>query len=580
MINNFYDKVHACWIGKNIGGTLGGPYEGWASKLNIEFFQDFEEGKPLPNDDLDLQLLNLHAIEQHGCFLTVNEIAEEWKEHVFFPYDEYGYAALNLRRGMKPPFSGLFNNTFRNCMGSPIRSELWAAIAAGKPNLAAYYAFQDASVDHPDGEGIYGEVFFTVLECLAYENNDVFEIINKALSYIPKDCTTACALNDTVKWFNEGVSYDDIRDNILSKYQNDNFTDAPQNIAFTIVGLLYGKDFEDVLLKAVNMGYDTDCTAATVASIYGILHGTAGIPEKWSRPVGEDILVSPEVKGLDYPTTIEELTERTVAVHKLLEDETGEDLFNPCYMGFDWQCMPVSGTMSRNADFLVFVRGVNGNLVQPNEEKKVQVRFVNRSAQNWNLTAKFENGNEVFENVTVEAHSTKELIFTLPTDYISMQTVVNTLLIQRLHDFSLWALYEVKVVLPYASTWTVDGQTEYCENGAVILENSGSHTLKTTLKVPTTRTMLLTGACNEPYQVYMDGELTINCEDYKPCMPAFHRESGSRVHEMVIAAGVHDIRVELVTKTPNTEFALLPVAPRNISEPGRNYYHIDCEIGV
>lgn len=580
MTTDYFDKVRACWIGKNIGGTLGGPYEGWASKLNITFFKDFEEGQPLPNDDLDLQLLNLHAIEQHGIYLTVNEMAEEWKEHVFFPYDEYGYAALNLRRGMKPPFSGLFNNPFRNCMGSPIRSELWAAIAAGKPQLAAYYAYQDASVDHPGGEGIYGEVFFAVLECLAYVKNEVSEIINEALKYIPKDCKTAKALNDTIEWFNSGVSYEDIRDKILSKYQNDNFTDAPQNIAFTVVGLLYGNNFEDVLLKAVNMGYDTDCTAATVASIYGILHGTKGIPEKWSRPVGEGIVISPEVKGLDYPTTIDELTERTVAVHKLLENETGEDWFNPCSMGIDWQCFPISGTSSKNADVLVFVRGKNGNLVIPGEQKMLQVRILNRSKTDWRISAKLKNCDEVYSDIMIKAGDNSDLYFALPTDNIRMQTVVNTLLIKRIHDFSVWAEYETKFALPCASKWSINGETRFFENGSVIIPNTGNHILETTLSVSSTRTIQLVGACCEPYKMFVDDRLLINCEDYKPCMPAFHRESGSRVSITELSKGLHKIRIELITKTPNTDFTLLPVAPKNISEPGPNYYHIDCQIGI
>ena len=29
----YYDRVYAAWIGKNIGGTLGGPYEGVRKKL-------------------------------------------------------------------------------------------------------------------------------------------------------------------------------------------------------------------------------------------------------------------------------------------------------------------------------------------------------------------------------------------------------------------------------------------------------------------------------------------------------------------------------------------------------------------
>ena len=31
----FYDKVYACWMGKNIGGTLGGPLEGRMELMDI-----------------------------------------------------------------------------------------------------------------------------------------------------------------------------------------------------------------------------------------------------------------------------------------------------------------------------------------------------------------------------------------------------------------------------------------------------------------------------------------------------------------------------------------------------------------
>ena len=51
--NEYKDKVRACWIGKNIGGTIGGPYEGVREKLNITGFST-KPGEALPNDDLDL----------------------------------------------------------------------------------------------------------------------------------------------------------------------------------------------------------------------------------------------------------------------------------------------------------------------------------------------------------------------------------------------------------------------------------------------------------------------------------------------------------------------------------------------
>ena len=50
------DKIYACWIGKNIGGTMGTPYEGMQQINDIQGFVT-EKGVVLPNDDLDLQLV-------------------------------------------------------------------------------------------------------------------------------------------------------------------------------------------------------------------------------------------------------------------------------------------------------------------------------------------------------------------------------------------------------------------------------------------------------------------------------------------------------------------------------------------
>ena len=37
-LNEIKDKIHACWIGKNIGGTIGGPYEGNREFLDVKGF--------------------------------------------------------------------------------------------------------------------------------------------------------------------------------------------------------------------------------------------------------------------------------------------------------------------------------------------------------------------------------------------------------------------------------------------------------------------------------------------------------------------------------------------------------------
>ena len=59
------DRIYACWMGKNIGGTLGTPYEGCRDMQDIHGFAS-QAGEPLPNDDLDLQLVWLRAVNDLG----------------------------------------------------------------------------------------------------------------------------------------------------------------------------------------------------------------------------------------------------------------------------------------------------------------------------------------------------------------------------------------------------------------------------------------------------------------------------------------------------------------------------------
>ncbi|WP_171720182.1 ADP-ribosylglycohydrolase family protein [Paenibacillus phytohabitans] len=312
---DYYRIVYGGWLGKNIGGTLGAPVEGVKELLQLDFYPELPDG-PLENDDLDLQLVWLHALEQYGPGITAQQLGQEWVDHIFFPFDEYGYALTNLRRGLKPPLAGYFNNPFNNCMGSPIRSEIWAMVAPGMPEVAARYAYEDAITDHAGGEGVYGEMFFAALESAVFYEQDRDALIAIGMKFIPADCRTALAIKDLLRWHREGKDWLTARELILQHHGHSNFTDAPQNIAFTLLGWLYGTDFEDAILKAVNCGYDTDCTAATLASILGMILGPEGLPAKWVDPVGNRVVVSPPINGFPNPATLEELTERTIAMGK------------------------------------------------------------------------------------------------------------------------------------------------------------------------------------------------------------------------------------------------------------------------
>ena len=74
---SYKDKVYACWVGKNIGGTLGAPYEGIKMPLELPFKEEMVNTM-LPNDDLDLQVLWLDVAEKYGVtYESLMEAAEE-----------------------------------------------------------------------------------------------------------------------------------------------------------------------------------------------------------------------------------------------------------------------------------------------------------------------------------------------------------------------------------------------------------------------------------------------------------------------------------------------------------------------
>lgn len=89
---------------------------------------------------------------------------------------------------------------------------------------------------------------------------------------------------------------------------------VPQNIGIFILAWLYGgDDFGKSLSIAINCGEDTDCTAATLGAIMGIINGIDWIPQKWIEPVSnkiKTICINNHDLTLRIPLTTDELTDR------------------------------------------------------------------------------------------------------------------------------------------------------------------------------------------------------------------------------------------------------------------------------
>lgn len=325
-------RIHGCWLGKSIGGTLGLPAEGATERHHFTFYDPVPTVAP-PNDDLELQLVWLHLLETRGCNLKQSDFADAWLNHIHYMWDEYGRCRWNLRRGVALADVGTFENPFTAGMGSSIRSDIWACLCAGNDKLAARYAALDASLDH-GAEGTAGEVFLAVLQTLAFAGAEIPDALTRALASIDGQTEMARAISLVSRLHTQGVEAWACRDRLFAAHPTENFTHAPLNVALIVWALLYGAgDFERSILLAVNAGYDTDCTAATVGATLGLARGQETIPARWREPIGNGVFVGPGIRGISCPATLQQLTARTLRLVERLQEGPEPMLLLPAPTG-------------------------------------------------------------------------------------------------------------------------------------------------------------------------------------------------------------------------------------------------------
>ncbi|QJD87460.1 ADP-ribosylglycohydrolase family protein [Cohnella herbarum] len=617
----YYRTIYGGWLGKNIGGTLGAPVEGKKELLKLDFYPLLPDG-PLENDDLDLQLVWLHALEQYGPKLTSRELGQEWVEHIFFPFDEYGYAITNLRRGLIAPVAGSFNNPFADCMGAPIRSEIWAMVAPGAPHLAARYAYEDAIVDHAGGEGVYGEMFFAAIQSAIFVVKDRDELIRIGMTYIPETCRTAKALRDLLAWHAEGKDWLEARSLILSHHGSNNFTDAPQNIAFTILGWLYGTDFEDAVLKAVNCGYDTDCTAATLGAILGMIDGPEGLPDKWVRPVGESVVVSPPIKGFPAPRNLDELTRRTIRmgkqvlaawdmdliVHSELETRLGVlDLESNEAVRELWtrnvsvdHRMVTRNSLEGQGIELIVQYGDQGPSIGHGQPKTLVLALHNHTQEQWegvlSLRLPEEWQGDSGQAFKLAPSQSMDFSFAMQSAGRLETQYELTAVIERFHDHSPWAELKESIYLVPMQEWlirepgsdsekVVHASGNLIEWGAESRSGSdsgegteGAYRARAWLINPTERSIRFNVASNVRVQATLNGKTIIDSAEGDDFMPAYHRTHERQFAEFTMPAGRHELEITAFKKRDALQVYVLPVATFETAEPGPWYYYTNMFI--
>lgn len=356
-----FNKIYGAWLGRCAGCLLGIPIEGWKLANITDFLKDTDNypinrylssdiaeeirdkhkiqdqyiwysNQPtsikwinnvncMPeDDDINYTVAALKIVETYGSHFTSDDIGEFWLSNIpllrLYTAERVAYRNLSLCK--YPPQSATYRNSYREWIGAQIRADFWGYIHPGNPKAAAEMAFRDASISHVKN-GIYGEMFVAAMISAAGVSDNIEYIIKCGLSQIPQTSRLSEYIHLVLQYKTDILSIQEVIDKIHSHFDEQkihHWCHTIPNAMIVCFALLYGeKDFEKSLSLAIMAAFDTDCNAATVGSILGLIIGADQLPAKWIDPLNDTL--ESGVNGFQS-VRISSLAQRTIDVMKAL----------------------------------------------------------------------------------------------------------------------------------------------------------------------------------------------------------------------------------------------------------------------
>ena len=299
------DRARASLVGHAIGDSFGDIARSPDYHLQYGITMDFSE-KPAPGtDDTEFALLTAQTLIKAKGNLTDALVLRSWQAHVL-PLSELKRggasereAAANIRRGVLPPLSGIYNSHYMSD-GAAMRVTPIGIACAGDPKRAASLADIDARISH-SRDGLWSAQAVAAAVAVAMAGASVDEILQTVVNATPIDSwmrftlTKALSICEEQKTLEE--AWKPLHDALWTEYKSV----APEAVASALAILkLTNGDFKRGIIYSGNFGRDADTISAIVGAISGAMNGMSSIPASWVDKVRITTGVClPFTKGMD-----------------------------------------------------------------------------------------------------------------------------------------------------------------------------------------------------------------------------------------------------------------------------------------
>lgn len=283
------DKAIGSLSGLAIGDSFGDAARGADNQRDYGITTDFNKGASWSTDDTEFALMTAKLLIEHEGNFTSDDVVNMWFKYVATE-DELKRGGVseveacnNLRRGLRPPQSGMYNAYYMSD-GAAMRSGPIGIVCAGDPERAAELAYRDACVSHYR-EGIWGAQAVAVAVSLAMVEADMEEIMEAIFKLAPQDswfCETLNRALNIVKEADGNIAdaWMPLHNELFSTHRSTVAEALPEVFGCL---MLENKSFKSGLILAGNFGRDADTIGAIAGAVLGAKYGAKNIPDKWKE---------------------------------------------------------------------------------------------------------------------------------------------------------------------------------------------------------------------------------------------------------------------------------------------------------
>ncbi len=286
----FVSKATGCLIGLAVGDAMGDLGRSVEYRNRYGIITDLYPGAK-STDDTEFGLLTARTLLDCGGNLTSEAVLAAWQKYIIEQggiFERAGkplYGAVeNIKRGMRPPLSGI-DNVQNNDDGAAMRISPIGIYCAGDPDRAAAMARTDAEISH-HADGVWAAQAVAAAIAVAMVDAPPQTVVDTARRYIPNDSWLGRAFDRAMSICDQAgdmlSAWEPLHTALWTPVHSVSAEAIPQVFA---IFRLTGGDFRQGMFWAANFGRDADSIAAICGALSGALHGLAVIPEYWVQQV-------------------------------------------------------------------------------------------------------------------------------------------------------------------------------------------------------------------------------------------------------------------------------------------------------